>query len=130
MFNLCGFGAFYTKGRWEPLIGFVLISVSCFNRAQIKSPAELVRGHYSGNGAIGILGLTYKPDMDVIEEAFGLLLAQELLAANIPVVVFDPSADAARALGKNNTVRCAASAQECIAQSDVVVLATPWQEFS
>jgi UDPglucose 6-dehydrogenase len=100
-----------------------------FNRAQIKSLAELVKGHYSGDGAIGILGLTYKPDTDVVEEAFGLLLAQELSASNIPVVVYDPSADAVRALGQNKTVRCAASAQECIAQSEVVVLATPWQEF-
>src|SRR5271169_3422377 len=100
-----------------------------FNRAQIKSLAELVKSHYSGDGAIGILGLTYKPDTDVVEEAFGLLLAQELSAANIPVVVYDPSADAVRALGQNKTVRCAASAQECIAQSEVVVLATPWQEF-
>jgi UDPglucose 6-dehydrogenase len=100
-----------------------------FNRAQIKSLAELVKGHYSGDGAIGVLGLTYKPDTDVVEEAFGLLLAQELSAANIPVVVYDPSADAVRALGKNKTVRCASSAQECIAQSDVVVLATPWQQF-
>ena len=65
----------------------------------------------------------------MVEEAFGLLLAQELSAANIPVVVYDPSADAPRALGPNKAVRCAASAQECIAQSDVVVLATPWQEF-
>jgi UDPglucose 6-dehydrogenase len=100
-----------------------------FNRAQIKSLAQLVRTHYSGDGAIGILGLTYKPDTDVVEEAFGLLLAQELSAANIPVVVYDPSADAARALGQNKTIRCATSAQECIEQSDVVVLATPWQEF-
>jgi UDPglucose 6-dehydrogenase len=100
-----------------------------FNRAQVKSLAEFVKGHYSGDGAIGILGLTYKPDTDVVEEAFGLLLAQELSAANIPVVVYDPSADAVRALAQNNTVRCAASAQECIAQSDVVVLATPWQQF-
>ena len=63
------------------------------------------------------------------EEAFGLLLAQELSAANIPVVVYDPSADAARALGQYESVRFAKSARECIAQSDVVVLATPWQEF-
>jgi UDPglucose 6-dehydrogenase len=100
-----------------------------FNRAQIKSLAELVKRHHSGDDAIGILGLTYKPDTDVVEEAFGLLLAQELSAANIPVVVYDPSADVARALSQYETVRRANSARECIAQSDVVVLATPWQEF-
>jgi UDPglucose 6-dehydrogenase len=100
-----------------------------FNRAQIKWIADLVRRHYSGNGSIGILGLTYKPDTDVVEEAFGLLLAQELSSANLPVVAYDPSAQGARALGECKTVRLAGSAQQCIAQSDVVVLATPWREF-
>jgi UDPglucose 6-dehydrogenase len=100
-----------------------------FNRAQIKSLAELVKQHHSGDAAIGILGLTYKPDTDVVEEAFGLLLAQELAAANLRVVVYDPSADAVRALGAHKNVRCASSARECIEQSGVVVLATPWQEF-
>jgi UDPglucose 6-dehydrogenase len=99
-----------------------------FNRAQIKSLAELVKSHHSGGGAIGILGLTYKPDTDVVEESFGLLLAQELSAANFPVAVYDPGADVARALGQSKIQR-ATSAQECISQSDVVVLATPWQEF-
>jgi UDPglucose 6-dehydrogenase len=100
-----------------------------FNRAQIKSLAELVMRHHSGDGTIGVLGITYKPDTDVVEEAFGLLLAQELSAAGISVVVYDPSVDAVRAIGQDKTVRCAASARECIAESDVVVLATPWQEF-
>jgi UDPglucose 6-dehydrogenase len=100
-----------------------------FNRAQIKSLAELVTSHHSGDGAIGVLGITYKPDTDVVEEAFGLLLAQELSGAGISVVVYDPSVDAVRAIGQDKTVRCAASARECIAESDVVVLATPWQEF-
>ncbi|HVS88677.1 MAG TPA: nucleotide sugar dehydrogenase [Candidatus Acidoferrum sp.] len=100
-----------------------------FNRAQIKWIADLVRRHYSGNGSIGILGLTYKPDTDVVEEAFGLLLAQELSSANLSVVAYDPSAEGARALCTYKTVRLVDSAQECISQSDVVVLATPWQEF-
>jgi len=100
-----------------------------FNRAQIKSLAELVKSHSSGKGAIGILGLTYKPDTDVVEESFGLLLAQELSAANFPVIVYDPGADMARALGQSKGIQQASSAQECISQSDVVVLATPWQEF-
>jgi UDPglucose 6-dehydrogenase len=100
-----------------------------FNRAQIKSLAELVKHHHSGENEIGILGLTYKPDTDVVEEAFGLLLAQELSAANLRVVVYDPSADAGRALGTYKNVQCAGSTEECIARSDVVVLATPWQQF-
>lgn len=100
-----------------------------FNRAQVKVLADMVRCHHSGQDAIGILGLTYKPNTDVAEEAFGLLLAQELSSANLSVVVYDPSASAARVLGAHKNVHIATSAQECIRQSGVVVLATPWKEF-
>ena len=100
-----------------------------FNRVQIKWLAELVRRHHDGKGAIGILGLTYKPHTDVVEESFGLLLAQELSTANLPVIVYDPSADADRALIACQAVYVARSAQECIEQSSVAVLATPWPEF-
>jgi UDPglucose 6-dehydrogenase len=100
------------------------------NRAQIRSLAETVRRHRSGEEAIGVLGLTYKPNTDVVEEAFGLLLTQELSSAKIPVVVYDPSADATRALSAHKNVSFASSTQDCIARSGVVVLATPWKEFS
>jgi UDPglucose 6-dehydrogenase len=100
-----------------------------FNRAQIKSLAEIVKTHRNESDGVGILGLTYKPNTDVVEESFGLLLAQELSSANVPVMVYDPSADAARALSNFKNIRMASSAQECIAESTVVVLATPWQEF-
>jgi UDPglucose 6-dehydrogenase len=100
-----------------------------FNRAQIKSLAEMVKSHRAGDGVVGILGITYKPDTDVVEESFGLLLAEELSAAGAPVIVFDPLADTIRALDGCAGARCAASAGECISESDVIVLATPWQEF-
>jgi UDPglucose 6-dehydrogenase len=104
-------------------------STDRFNRAQVKWLAELVKSHRSGNDTVGILGLTYKPDTDVVEEAVGLLLAQELAAANVSVIVYDPSADTARAISSYPAIRCATSATECIGESGVVVLATPWQEF-
>lgn len=100
-----------------------------FNRAQIRWLAELVKRHHSGDGLIGILGLTYKPDTDVVQESVGLLLAQELSAAGLPVVVHDPMADKVPALAGYKTVRVAHSAGECIEQAELVVLATPWQQF-
>lgn len=101
-----------------------------FNRAQIKSVAEIVRTYHSGQDSIGILGLTYKPNTDVVEEAFGLLLAQELISADLPVLAYDPAAESAFVLSSCESLRIAPSAQHCIAQSGVVVLATPWKEFS
>jgi len=44
--------------------------------------------------AAGILGLTYKPNTDVTEEAAGLLLAQELTKRKIRTIAFDPQGHA------------------------------------
>ncbi len=104
-------------------------ATDAFNRAQIRLLAEMVKSHLGDGGSVGILGITYKPDTDVVEEAFGLLLAQELSSAGLRLAVFDPAADVGRAFDGYETVRCAASARECIEESDVIVLATPWQEF-
>lgn len=101
-----------------------------FNRAQIRSLAELVKAERSGDEAIGILGLTYKPNTDVVEEAFGLLLAQDLVGGQVPVVVFDPLADPARVASACKGARFARSAEDCVAEAGVLVVATPWQEFA
>lgn len=100
-----------------------------FNRAQIKWLAEIAKRHYTGAGSIGILGVTYKPDTDVVDESFGLLLAQELVSSRLPVIVYDPSADRAKISAANGAIQFAASANACVQESDVVVLATAWQEF-
>jgi UDPglucose 6-dehydrogenase len=100
-----------------------------FNRAQIKSVAEIIKSHHSGSEPIAILGLTYKPNTDVVEEAFGLLLAQELGNSGVAVIVYDPSANAERVVASGKNISFAKSAEACIAASPVAVLATPWQEF-
>ena len=99
------------------------------NRAQIPALADFILSQQPTDGTIGILGLTYKPNTDVVQESFGLLLAEHLGSRNLPVVVFDPSADASQALSSFKSIRTATSAQECITRSSLVVLATPWQEF-
>lgn len=100
-----------------------------FNRQQVRWMVELIKGHYSGGNKVGILGLAYKPNSCVVEEAQGLLLAQALADEKIEVIVFDPAAmDNARKL-LNTSAIFAASARECINKSDIVVVATAWEEF-
>lgn len=106
------------------------VTTDRFNRAQVKWIAEIVKQHCSGTGTIAILGLTYKPETDVVEESFGLLLAQTLAGAGLPVTVYDPGVDISRALASHPSIQTARSAEECISRAEVVILATPWAEFS
>lgn len=100
-----------------------------FNRSQITWLANLAQSHLSFGARVGILGLTYKPNTDVVEQATGLLVAQELAARGISLVVFDPAGNKNSHDALRERVRFAASAPECISDADVVVVATPWQEF-
>jgi UDPglucose 6-dehydrogenase len=100
-----------------------------FNRSQITWLAGLVQGYLRQGETAGILGLTYKPDTDVVEEAAGSLLALELVARGVPVVAYDPAGAARAALALGQKVRLAATPQECIEQTAVVALVTPWREL-
>ena len=102
-------------------------SVDRFNRFQIHWLADYILHH--APGTVGILGLTYKPDTNVVEEAFGSLLAKELAERGATVLAYDPSLQENPACRLDKRIRPAASAQECIAGSDLVVVATPWPEF-
>lgn len=99
------------------------------NREEVDRLATLAKGKLPAGGTVGILGLAYKPDTDVVEESPGLLLAQTLAAEGVFVVAYDPAAgdNAREVLGDG--VRLAESMDDCVAVSDVVVISTPWDEF-
>jgi UDPglucose 6-dehydrogenase len=78
---------------------------------------------------VGILGLTYKPGTDVVEQAAGTLLARELAARGVPVLVFDPAGPRNVCASLGEQARFTDTYKECISQAGVVVLATPWPEF-
>lgn len=73
---------------------------------------------------IALLGLTYKPDTNVVEESASLDLARLLQAIGADVVVFDPVGHVGR-----EEFKYADSAIDCIKGSDLCVLATPWADF-
>jgi len=103
-------------------------TVDRFNRAQISWLADLVQSRTGG--VVGILGLTYKVGTDVVEEAAGFLLAEELVGRGMKVLAFDPAYGNGSRGPAVEQLCCAASALECIEKSDVVVLATSWPEFN
>jgi len=105
-------------------------TVDTFNRGQVRWLAEVVESHLTNGGSVGILGLTYKPSTDVVEEAVGFLLAKELLRRGKKVIAYDPEGQKNTAKVLHDTVSFATKAEDCVRQCDVVVLATPWQEFS
>ena len=101
-----------------------------FNRAQVSWLADLVERALEPGSPAGILGLTYKPNTDVVEQAVGLLLAEELCVRGISVVAYDPSGKRNLFACMKGAIRFADSAAACISEADTVVLATPWQAFA
>jgi UDPglucose 6-dehydrogenase len=99
------------------------------NRLQVDYLAGLVKSKLIPGGIIGVLGLTYKPQTDVVEESQGLLLSRFLAADNLSVVVYDPAGmeNARRVLGAS--VKFARSLEDCAEKSDLIVVTTPWEEF-
>jgi UDPglucose 6-dehydrogenase len=99
------------------------------NQSQAPRLAKWILARLPEGGTVGVMGLSYKPNTEVIEESQGLALARHLLSVGVPVVVYDPAAmENARPLlaGK---VTFAPSAADCARQADVLAITTPWAEF-
>ncbi len=99
------------------------------NRGQVGRVERLVRSHLPADGTVGILGLAYKPSTPVVEESQGLELARRLSEAGTRVVVHDPLAMPVVRAILGDRVSYAASADECARGADVLVVATPWEEY-
>jgi len=99
------------------------------NKRQVPRLGKLIISRLPEGGRAGILGLAYKADTDVVEESQGVALAQYLLDAGVPVVVYDPAAMESARKQLSGPVAFATSAADCAAQADVVAITTPWPEF-
>lgn len=100
------------------------------NRLRNVHLEEMITARLPEGARVGILGLSYKPNTDVVEVSPGIALAKRLLEKGTSVVVFDPAAmnNARRELGE--TVAYAQSAADCAKQVSVLVVAVPWKEFA
>ena len=102
------------------------------NQHQNERIAKLVEnklGSIKGK-VIALLGVTYKPNTDVVEESASLETAKALLKRGARLRIYDPAGNdnAQRALGNKNVVY-ATSAKDCLKGTQLCILATPWDEF-
>ena len=100
-----------------------------FNRNQTRWLFDFVKSYLPPGGRVGILGLSYKPGSDVLEEAQGMLVARRMLREGLPLVVYDPQSLEKAKKVLRGQVFFARTASECIRDSDVILVATPWEEF-
>ncbi len=106
-------------------------SVDQTNRAEVRRLADLVRTHLTDSQhTVGVLGLSYKPHTEVIEQSQGLLLTQALAGDGVPVIAHDPAALANARAVMADDIRFAETLEECLAAADVLVITTPWPQYT
>ncbi len=110
--------------------GALAEAVHAYNASSNQRLADRVQEVVPKGGSVAVLGLSYKPDSNVIEEAPGFLLARKLVDAGADVTVHDPMAmDAVRGV-LGDRVKYAPSGEEAIASCDVIVITNPDRAYA
>lgn len=78
---------------------------------------------------VGILGISYKPFTDVIEESFGLTLVRELVKRNLEIYLHDPLALNNARKEFNSSVKYEQRIRPCVEKSHILIIATDWPQF-
>jgi UDPglucose 6-dehydrogenase len=121
--------AFSALARANGVPALLAEATDQLNRRQVPRLAELILSHMPEGGVAGLLGLSYKPNTEVIEESQGVAIAKHLLRAGARVAVYDPAAMANARPHLVGNVTFAEGAVECARQADVLAITTPWAEF-
>lgn len=104
-------------------------TVDRVNADMIDQLAHLVREHVPRGGAAAVLGLSYKPETDVVDRSPGILLARELASMAVPTFAFDPAANHNARPLLPTTVTLTETLRDALEPADVLVVVTPWREF-
>jgi UDPglucose 6-dehydrogenase len=121
----------------------ILAATETVNEAQKHILFQKLCNFFGGSAAlrgktVALWGLSFKPNTDDMREAPSLMLVRALFEAGCKVVAYDPVArdEARRVLeAEHGAVACRAllrladSAEQAVADADVLVLVTEWKEF-
>ena len=100
------------------------------NRHQIDFLVQTVLAAAPEAKTVGMLGLSYKPKTNLMEEAQGVDMARRFLGRGLRVVAFDPWVAREGTTEDVEGLELVNSMGECIGAADVVVLATTHDDFA
>lgn len=100
------------------------------NHHQIERLTAMVARNARPGATVAVLGLSYKPDTEVVEASQGVMLAQALVRAGYKVMVHDPKAMATARRALADAVHYAATPAQCAASAEVLVVTTAWPQFA
>ena len=100
------------------------------NDSQLDRVLDIINHLDTRGKIVGILGLAYKPQTNVIEKSFGIGLAEALAERGIPVLAHDSHALEQSAKSLPVEVELTDSIMECCARADILVVALPSSEYS
>ena len=99
------------------------------NAIQVNRVTEKAKSILRGKGTVAVLGLSYKPNTEIVEASQSLEIAKNLSGLGYEVKVYDPQAmNAAKLILGDSVVYCN-SLQQCVENTDLCIVATPWKEF-
>jgi len=101
------------------------------NQEQVERIVRLIEQELDGvkDKNIAILGLTYKPNTDVVEESAPVKIASSLKQKGARLSVYDPAGMRNAKLALGERIKYAGSVEECLTDAQLCILATPWEEF-
>ena len=92
---------------------------------------QKIINHFKGKVVgkkIAILGLAFKPNTDDMREAPSIMIIKELVARGAEISVYDPVVKKSLYL-EGVELMYATTKEECVAESDAILLVTEWPEF-
>jgi UDPglucose 6-dehydrogenase len=121
--------AFSALARANGVPALLAEATDQMNRRQVPRLAEMMAALLPAGGTAAVMGLSYKPNTEVIEESQGLAIAKHLAGLGVKLVVYDPLAMENAKQSLSGDVTYAASVSECVRAADVLAITTPWNEF-
>ncbi|SED42037.1 UDPglucose 6-dehydrogenase [Rhizobiales bacterium GAS188] len=99
------------------------------NDHQVARLIGAVQAHAAPGAKVAVLGLSYKPETQVVEESQGVALAAQLSAEGYVVSVYDPLAMSGAETVLGDQVIFANDASDALDGVQVVAITTPWPQF-